>query len=181
MVQFEIPDSWISNSLKIGGILIVLVMVATLVKPSITGNVVSRVNELNANLTECSANLRDAKAEVNSTNDALSVLSENLQDTTALYDECVEGLSETQNVLDNRTDELDVMKDNYSSLSMKFDNLEDELNTSSDDYDDLAEFAAKAACCPKRLLDDPNINSYNIKDNTVKCLADSEGSFTLEC
>jgi hypothetical protein len=174
MVEFEIPDKLISNVLKVGGVLIVLVMVATLIRPSITGNVVNRMNELNENLTVCTTALADVSALAETQEEAISVMSSDVSNLTELYQDCSVDLS-------NVSGEVAFLRAEIENTERVFENMEIALNETENDYRDLAEFAAKAKCCQLKVLDNPDIDSYDIQSNKIVCQVDSDGEYTLEC
>lgn len=174
MVEFEIPNKVISNVLKVGGVLIVLVMVATLIKPSITGNVVNRMNELNENLTTCMTELADANDLSQSQDEAITVMTSDVANLTALYESC-------STDLENKTGEVAYLKGELKDIDRSFENLQIDLNVTKDNYRYLAEFAAKAKCCIQNTLDDMQYDSYDIEANTISCQENNNGEYTLEC
>lgn len=174
MVEFEIPDKWISNTLKVGGVLIVLVMVATLIKPSITGNTVARVNQINANLTQCSSQLATTRDELETQRGLNNVLNEDIANATSMYTSCAAQLKESTDLATNKTRLADRLSSRYEYTLI-------ELNETQVDYAELAEFAARAKCCVQNTLNDMDYDSYDIKSNAITCQDSNDGKFTLEC
>lgn len=180
MVDFSIPDTWISNTLKIGGVLIVLLMVATLIKPSITGNVVNRVNELNTNLTICTDSLSQANGELSANNELISSLQEDMGNMTAELNQVNserEGLiAERDGYLSKLTETqeaLDVLTRVHGFLVL-------ENNDTVEAFKTMSDFAASVLCCPQRFTNN-NIDSYNVVKNKIKCEVNGDGDYTLEC
>ncbi|MFW5852903.1 MAG: hypothetical protein ACOCUR_02640 [Nanoarchaeota archaeon] len=183
MVEFEIPDKWISNILKVGGALIVLVMVATLIQPSITGNVVSRVNTLTSELNVCSAKLNETKGLLDSAEEAVFMLTGDISELNSQFYSCSYNLNVTKSSLDNKTSKIESLEQNLTRMDQKLKILSEEYNRSSSDYLSLARYAAEKWCCVKQFLDNPSIASFDIDrgENEILCRESSSGEYDLEC
>lgn len=177
MVEINIPNSWISNALKVGGVLVVLVMVATLIKPSITGNVVNRMNELTVNLTECSESLYTAQEELAANELMINNLQIDIGDISDQNNDCQTKYEAVRVIDSQKTDELADLHSAFDTLDRKYADVLEKVNRSDSEYKELAEFAARVKCCIWPFEEE----SYDLEDNAVTCRTGSKGEFALDC
>lgn len=179
MVELDIPDKWISNILKAGGILIVLVMVGTLIRPSITGNVTNRMSSLDVELRECYTALNQTEEQLEDTDGLVSTLSDDVSNLTHQYHDCTADLKELDSEYANLTEDHESLRANHSDLQDEHLNLTDMYEDAMDDYESLADSMAIDTCCDKS--PDVEYESYEIIDNSIVCRTEEKGDFELEC
>lgn len=182
MVKFEIPDSLISNILKAGGALIILVMVATLIRPSVTGNVVNRLNLMTTDLSNCELMLNETTSLLESSEDAIFMLTSDISAINSALYSCSYNLNLSKTALTIKNEEHSTLEKRHSDLLEKHKILTEEYNRSSNDYMELAKFAAQKWCCVRK-VDNPDIESFDIivRDNQVVCREFNRGSHQLSC
>ena len=191
MVEFEIPDKWINNTLKVGGGIIILLMVATLIRPSVTGNVVNRLSILNDDLMLCYNELNETSALLLSSDQAIEILSDDISDMTGSLYECSDNLNATNyeleslsDMYDSLADELNLVTLDYEMLSSDYESLLSDYNRSTLGYIELGKFAAEKWCCINRIVsNNPDIDSYDIltRDNEILCRESGRGTYELTC
>ncbi len=181
MVQFEIPDKWISNTLKVGGLMIVLFMAVTLIRPSLTGNVVNRVNTMSTELSECRSELNSTEVRLESTDLLVGNLSDDVSNLTHQYYDCAEQLNHTRTVYEEADSEIDLLESNYSELVERYENVTEEHSQTLEDYSELVDSSAHATCCINIGDDDTIIGSYDVVDNNITCRTGSRGEYNLSC
>ena len=191
MVEFEIPDKWINNTLKVGGGIIILLMVATLIRPSVTGNVVNRLSILNDDLMLCYSELNETSALLVSSEQTVEMLSFDISDMTRSLYECSDNLNTSNYELssisssyDSLADEMELLTLDYEILSADYASLLDDYNRSTSDYVELGKFAAEKWCCINRIVsNNPDIDSYDIltRDNEILCRESGRGTYELTC
>ena len=182
MVEFEIPDKVISNVLKVGGALIVLVMVATLIRPSVTGNVVNRINLLSSDLSVCELELNETKQLLWSSEDAVEMLTMDISAINSQLYACSSKLNTSLSVHQNLSAQHESLETSYAKLSEDYATLSANYNSSEVAYLELAQFAAQKWCCVRK-VDNPDINSYDIsyQNNEIICRESNRGDFRLSC
>lgn len=179
MVEFEIPDRWISNALKAGGVLIVLVMVGTLIRPSITGDVVNKANLLNSDLRECYSDLNQTEVRLGETNLLVDSLSDDVSNLTDQYYSCSEELNESDLNLSNMTSEYETIEDDLNETSEAYDNLTEDHEELSDDFREFSDSVARDSCCGRS--PDVEYGSYDLVDDSIDCRTEDNGQYELSC
>ncbi len=182
MVEFEIPDKVISNILKVSGALIVLVMVATLIRPSVTGNVVNRINLLSSDLSSCELELNKTKQLLWSSEDTVAMLTTDISAVNSQFYSCSFQLNNSLSLQKNLTSRYEVLQESHEGLSEDYVTLSSNFNESEEAYLELASFAAQKWCCVRK-VDNPDINSYDIsrQNNEIVCRESNRGDYTLSC
>lgn len=179
MVEFEIPDKWISNALKAFGVLIVLVMVGTLIRPSITGNVVNKVNLLNNDLRECSSALNQTENRLEETNVLVDSLSADVSNLTDQYYSCADKLYDYRFNLTNITSDYEALESNFTELSEEHENLTEEHEGVVEEFNRFADSIAKDSCCGRS--PDVVYGSYDLVDDSIDCRTEDKGQYELSC
>ncbi len=179
MVELEIPDNWVSNILKAGGVLIVLVMVGTLVRPSITGNVTNRMNVLNADLQQCYTELNSTDERLEDTSALVDTLSADISNLTHQLHDCAAELYFAEDNLTNVTDSYESLKIEFEKLDELNDNLTERKDEIMDVFREFADSVAVDICCGRS--PDVEYESYDITDESVDCRTEDNGEFELHC
>ena len=179
MVELEIPDSWISNVLKAGGVLIVLVMVGTLIRPSITGDVTNRLGLLDADLQTCYYELNQTTARLEASEDVIDSLSKDVSNLTHQYYDCAAELSEFNMSMSNITEDYELLESELELLEDFHKNLTEDYYDLEDDFLSFADNMARDACCGRS--PDVDYGSYDINDYSIDCRTEDNGEYELAC
>ena len=185
MVNVNIPDKLFSNVVKIGILVIVVVMVGSFLKPTITGSYIENINSLNKTATSCKDKLALCDSSFIQVNDSLTRLSSDFSDLTSDYQKCKDDSVVVNNAYVTLNDEYNKSMTELNAMKEEYDSMELELNQSqavydelADDLDELSRNSANTICCIKR-VDNPSINYYAVSNNKVTCLED--GELALDC
>ena len=179
MVEVEIPDKWISNILKAGGVMIVLIMVGTLIRPSITGNVTTRVATLDTELKGCFNVLNQTEIALYDTELVIDSLARDISNLTHQNHACIEELYYAQNNLSNATGEYELLNQEFRELRQLYINLTKVHEDTVDEFMGLSDSLAVDVCCDRS--PDVEYGSYDIRNNFVTCRTEDNGDYELKC
>ncbi|MFP4112703.1 MAG: hypothetical protein ACLFUO_06940 [Candidatus Woesearchaeota archaeon] len=178
MVSVNIPDNFISNGLKIGVLVIIVVMLSTFLKPSLTGNFVKDIEALNASVTSCQNVIDEQKNEIELLNDTLNIASSDVDKLSEELDECNKLRDSSNQDYMLLRNQYNKTREEFNSMKVDYNDYKKKLNESENAYQDVVKNSANTICCMKR-VENPAIKYYTVREGSIKCL--ESGELELEC
>jgi hypothetical protein len=86
MVDIHIPNKIIANVFKIGVLVVMVVMVANFLKPSLTGSLIKDIEYLNSSVTSCKQVVDSQNTKIDMLNSTVNRVTVDLENTSARYD-----------------------------------------------------------------------------------------------
>lgn len=180
MVDVHIPDNFLSNVLKIGIMIVVVIMVANFLKPSLTGSYIKDIELLNESIEGCNDIIDAQNREMAVLNDTVALLMDDLQNLTGELDECVE----TRDVVTADHSKLKLQHnktvEEYQTIKADYDSFAKQLNDTNNAYEELAQNSADRICCVRNLLEGKEFDSYKV-DSDFDIVCTIGGELEIDC
>jgi DNA-directed RNA polymerase subunit N (RpoN/RPB10) len=180
MVDIHIPDNFLSNVMKIGILIVMVIMVASFLKPSLTGQFVRDIENLNATVESCKTVVDSQNEQISFLNNTVNLMSVDLNNMTNDLDYCIKVRDTVNNDYVKLREDYNKTYTEYSTIKQDYDDFQEQLNETNFAYSALSKNAANRICCVRNMLEGKEFDSYRIgSDYEVVCSIGGEK--TLSC